>query len=109
MSVFVMVISVLNRKLNDDEKIVEAVIGYFNCFYHLLFSAESWFYRPPSDTQEKLEELADSTGKIIDQFNVSIEYSPWSQNVSFTSLSLLESPSDGIPRPDPVYKSDRWL
>jgi hypothetical protein len=78
-SVFVTVISILNR--DNDEKTVETVIGYFNCFYHLLFSAESRFCSPPSDTKEKLEELADSTGKIIDQFNVSIEYSP-SQTVS---------------------------
>ncbi len=70
-----MVISVLNRKLNNDERIVEVVIGYFNCFYHLLFTAKSWLYSPPSDTREKLEELADSTGKIMDRFNVSIEYS----------------------------------
>jgi hypothetical protein len=77
-SVFV-VISVLYR--NNNEKIIEAVIGYFNCIYRLLFSAESWFYSPPSDTREKLEELADSTGKIIDRFNVSIEYSR-SHNVS---------------------------
>jgi hypothetical protein len=61
--------------LNNDEQIIEAVIGYFDCIYRLLFSAESWFYSPPSETQEKLDELADSTGKIIDKFNVSIEYS----------------------------------
>ncbi|KAF8337656.1 hypothetical protein F5887DRAFT_1160992 [Amanita rubescens] len=41
----------VSQKLNNDEQIIEAVIG------------------PPSDTQEKLEELADSTGKIIDKFN----------------------------------------
>jgi hypothetical protein len=76
-----MVISVLNR--HNDEKIVEAVLGYFNCFYHLFFSAKPWFYSPPSYAREKLEELADSTASIIDQFNVSIEYSR-SQNVSLS-------------------------
>ncbi|KAF8341736.1 hypothetical protein F5887DRAFT_380707 [Amanita rubescens] len=58
------------RKLNDDEKIVEAVIG------------------PPSDTQEKLEELADSTGKIIDQFNNLLQ-------TAYLDQILCTSPIDG--------------
>ena len=100
-----MVISILYR--NNNEKIVQAVIGYFNRIYNLLISAESWFYSPPSDTREKLKELADSTGRIIDQFNVSIVFTITERIL--ISLPLLESPSDAISRPDLVYESDRWF
>jgi hypothetical protein len=27
-------------------------------------------FRPPDDTKKKLEDLADTTGRVIDQFNV---------------------------------------
>ncbi|KJA22828.1 hypothetical protein HYPSUDRAFT_185891 [Hypholoma sublateritium FD-334 SS-4] len=40
---------------SNDEKVVEAVLG------------------PPADTQKRLEDLADSTGRVIDQFNVLLQ------------------------------------
>ncbi|KAF8326917.1 hypothetical protein F5887DRAFT_1288843 [Amanita rubescens] len=56
--------------LKDDDNVIEKVIG------------------PPLDTQEKLEDLADSTGKIIDQFNTLLQ-TPYLDQI------LCTSPIDG--------------
>ncbi|KAF8686119.1 hypothetical protein AX14_003950 [Amanita brunnescens Koide BX004] len=63
-----MVISILNS--NNDEGAIEKVLG------------------PPGDTQQKLQALADSTGKIIDEFNSLLQ-------TAYLDQILCTSPIDG--------------
>lgn len=56
-----------------DDKVLETVLG---CAYHTtidLFQRHLFMfnaYRPPVETQKRLEDLADTTGHVINQFNV---------------------------------------
>jgi hypothetical protein len=52
-----------------DDKVVETVLGYAN-YTTIPKTVTLNVYRPPAETQKRLEDLADSTGRVIDQFNV---------------------------------------
>ena len=50
-------------------------------------------HRPPGDTQKKLEELADSTGRVINQFNVCKHLLPYKLRLTLVvSQTLLQQP-----------------